>query len=117
MRHKVAGRRFDRPSGPRRALFRGLATDLLKHGRITTTNAKAKEVRSFAEKVISLGKNGSLHARRRAAAFVTDGRVLEDVFGKLADRYRDRPGGYTRTLKLGPRKGDAAEMSILELVE
>ena len=117
MRHKVAGRRFDRPSGSRRAMFRGLVTDLLRHGRITTTLAKAKETRGFAEKVITQGKDGSVHARRRAARIVMDKHVLANVFDVLAERYRDRPGGYTRTLKLGPRKGDGAEMAVLELVD
>ena len=117
MRHKVAGRRFDRPTGARLAMFRGLTTDLLRHGRITTTLAKAKETRSFVEKVITLAKDGSVHARRRAARLVKDKRVLADVFDVLAERYRDRPGGYTRTLKLGPRKGDGAEMAVIELVK
>ena len=117
MRHRVAGRRFDRPSGPRRAMFRILVTDLIRHGRITTTAAKAMETRGIAEKVITLGKDGSLHARRRAATVVMDKQVLKDIFGELAERYRNRRGGYTRTLKLGPRKGDGAEMAILELVK
>lgn len=117
MRHRVSGRRFNRPTGSRLALFRGLTTDLLRHGRIRTTNAKAKETRGFAEKIITLSKDGSVHARRRAARMIHDNRVLADVFDMMPTRYQDREGGYTRTIKLGPRKGDGAEMAILELVE
>ncbi len=117
MRHRVSGRKFDRPTGARLAMFRILTTDLLKHGKLKTTLPKAKEVKGFAEKAITLGKDGSLHARRRARALVTEPAVLDDVFGEMAKQYRDRPGGYTRTIKLGPRKGDGAEMAILELVE
>ena len=117
MRHRVAGRRFDRPTGSRLAMFRILTTDLLRHGKIKTTLPKAKEVKGFAEKVITLGKDGSLHSRRRANTLVTDRSVLKGVFGELAERYESRPGGYTRTIKLGPRKGDGAEMAILELVD
>ena len=98
-------------------MFRGMVTDLLRHGRVTTTVAKAKEVRSFADKMISHGKAGSIHSRRRASAFITDQRVVELVFDELADRFRDRNGGYTRIIRLGARKGDAAEMAVLELVE
>ena len=98
-------------------MFRGMVTDLLRHGRITTTVAKAKEVRPFAERMVTHGKKGSIHARRMAAAFITDQKVVDLVFDELADRYRDRSGGYTRIIRLGPRKGDAAEMAVLELVE
>jgi large subunit ribosomal protein L17 len=98
-------------------MFRGMVTDLLRHGRITTTVAKAKEVRSLAERMLTHGKKGSVHHRRMAAAFITDQRVVEKVFDELADRFRDRNGGYTRIIKLGARKGDAAEMAVLELVE
>ena len=98
-------------------MFRGMVTDLLRHGRVTTTVAKAKEVRSFADKMISHGKAGSIHSRRRASAFITDQRVVELVFDELAERFRDRNGGYTRIIRLGARKGDAAEMAVLELVE
>ena len=117
MRHKVSGRKFKRPSGPRRALFRVMVTDLLRHGRITTTLAKAKEVRPLAERMVTRGKKGSLHDRRMAAAFVTDPNVVDLVFDEFAARYRDRNGGYTRIIKLGARKGDAAEMAVLEMVE
>ena len=98
-------------------MFRGMVTDLLRHDRITTTVAKAKEVRSLAEQMLTHGKKGSMHHRRRAAAFITDQRVVDRVFDELADRFRDRNGGYTRIIKLGARKGDAAEMAVLELVE
>ena len=98
-------------------MFRGMVTDLLRHGRITTTEATAKEVRSLAERMLTHGKKGSVHHRRMAAAFITDQRVVEKVFDELADRFRDRNGGYTRIIKLGARKGDAAEMAVLELVE
>ena len=117
MRHRVAGRKFDRPTASRMAMFKIMTTDLLKHGKVKTTLPKAKEVKGFAEKVITLGKDGSLHARRRARTMVTEPAVLDEVFGEMAEQYRDRPGGYTRTIKLGPRKGDGAEMAILELVE
>ena len=98
-------------------MFRGMVTDLLRHGRITTTVAKAKAVRPLAEQMVTHGKKGSVHHRRMAAAFITDRRVLDTVFDELADRFRDRNGGYTRIIKLGTRKGDAAEMAVLELVE
>ena len=98
-------------------MFRGMVTDLLRHGRITTTVAKAKEVRSLAERMVTHGKKGSAHDRRKAAAFITDSKVVDLVFDELAERYQDRNGGYTRIIKLGPRKGDAAEMAVLELVE
>ena len=98
-------------------MFRGMVTDLLRHGRVTTTVAKAKEVRSLAERMVTHGKKGSVHDRRMAAAFITDLKVVDLVFDELADRYRDRNGGYTRIIRLGARKGDAAEMAVLELVE
>jgi large subunit ribosomal protein L17 len=91
-------------------------TDLLRYESIRTTEAKAKEVRRLAEKVITRGKGGTLHDRRHAAAVLTDGRVLRKLFDELGPRYEDRPGGYTRVVKLGPRKGDAAEMAVVELV-
>ncbi len=116
MRHRVAGRKFDRSGGHRKMMFRTLVTDLLKHGHVRTTAAKAREVRPLAEKMITLGKSGSLHARRQASAFITEDSVVRTVFDDFADRYRDRPGGYTRITKLGPRKGDASEMALLELV-
>lgn len=116
MRHKVKGRRLSRPSGHRKALYRGLVRDLLLRERIRTTLAKAKEVRGLAEKIITYGKKGQLHHRRLALAFVTDKNVVAKVFDDLSKRYAERQGGYTRVLKLGPRKGDGAPMAILELV-
>jgi large subunit ribosomal protein L17 len=116
MRHRVSGRRFDRASGHRMMMYRTLVTDLLKHGHVRTTAAKAREVKPMAEKMVTLGKTGSLHARRQAAAFITETAVVRSVFDDLADRYKDRPGGYTRLIKLGPRKGDASEMALLQLV-
>ena len=116
MRHKVRGRHLSRPSGHRKALYRGLVRDLLLRERIRTTLAKAKEVRGMAEKIITYGKKGELHHRRLALAFVTDKSVVAKVFDDLSERYSERQGGYTRVLKLGPRKGDGAPMAILELV-
>jgi len=116
MRHRVAGRHLSRPTGHRMALYRNLVTDLLRYEKIITTEAKAKETRAMAEKVITMGKEGTLHARRRALAFVMDKKVVEKVFDELAKRYAERPGGYTRILKLGPRLGDAAPVARLELV-
>ncbi len=116
MRHKISGRKLGRSSGHRRALYRNLVTDLLGYEKITTTEAKAKEVRGLAEKMITLGKEGSLHSRRRALAFIFDDRVVDKVFGEIAPRYAKRPGGYTRMVKLGPRLGDGAAMVQLELV-
>ena len=117
MRHQVAGRRLSRSSGHRRALYRNLVTALLKHEKITTTEAKAKEVRGLAEKMITMGKRGSLHAYRQALSYILDKSVVEKLFTGLAPRYAERPGGYTRIVKLGPRLGDNAPMVQLELVE
>lgn len=117
MRHNVAGRRLGRSSAHRRALYRNLVTDLLKYEKITTTEPKAKEVRGLAERMITLGKDGKLTARRQALAFILDEKVADKVFTTLAPRYADRPGGYTRITKIGPRLGDGAPMVQLELVE
>lgn len=116
MRHRLAGRTLGRPTNQRLALYKNLTRDLLLREAIVTTEAKAKETRSFAEKVITLGKDGSLGSRRQALQFIIDKRVVGKVFDVLAERYRDRPGGYTRMTKLGPRLGDAAPMVRLELV-
>lgn len=116
MRHGVAGRKLNRPTDHRLALYRNLVTDLLRYEKIHTTEAKAKEARGLAEKIITLGKDGSLHARRQALAFVNDKSVVEKIFNQLGPRYRDRQGGYTRILKLGPRLGDGAPMVQLELM-
>jgi len=117
MRHKVAGRKLDRSSGHRRALYRNLVTDLLGYEKITTTEAKAKEARSLAEKMITLGKKGGLHSRRQALTFIFDKKVVDKVFADLASRYAERSGGYTRIIKLGHRLGDGAAMVRLEMVE
>ena len=117
MGRKIAGRKLARNSGYRRAMYRNLVTDLLNHEKLATTEAKAKEVRGLAEKMISLGKEGGLHSRRQALAFVFSKKVTEKLFDELAARYADRSGGYTRTTKLGPRLGDGAPMVHLELVK
>lgn len=117
MRHKVAGRKLGRSMGHRKALYRNQVTDLLNHEKIVTTEAKAKEVRGQAEKIITLGKEGGLSAFRQALSVVTDKTVAEKVFTELAKRYAERPGGYTRMVKLGPRLGDGAPMVQLALVE
>ena len=117
MRHKIAGRKLGRPSGHRWAMYRNLVTDLLKHEKVTTTEAKAKEVRGLAENMITLGKAGDLHSKRQALTFIMDKKVNEKVFTELASRYAGRGGGYTRIIKLGPRLGDGADMVQLELVK
>lgn len=116
MRHGLKSQRFDRPTDQRIAMFRGLVTDLLRYEQIKTTHAKAKAVRSLAEKTITLGKSGTLASRRRALGYVYDKDVVGKVFEELAERYAERPGGYTRIVKLGPRLGDGAPQVILELV-
>ncbi len=117
MRHKVSGRKFGRATDERRSLYRNLVTDLLNHEKITTTEAKAKEIRNMAEQMITLGKDGKLNARRQALAFIYDEKVTDKVFKELATRYATRQGGYTRITKLGPRLGDGAEMAQIELVK
>ncbi len=117
MQHQIAGRHLGRNTAQRKTLFRGLITDLFRHERIKTTEAKAKAVRGDAEQLITLAKRGDVHARRTAQRTVLDKDVAEKLFKTLGPRYKDRPGGYTRILKLGPRQGDAAEMVFLELVD
>ena len=117
MRHKVAGRRLSRSKDHRRAMYRNLVTDILGYEKITTTEAKAKEVRGLTEKMITLGKGGGLQARRQALSFIMDKTVVDKVFDELASRYAERPGGYTRIAKLGPRLGDGAAMVQIELVK
>ena len=117
MKHKVKTRKFDRPTAPRLAMLRNLVTDLLGYEKITTTEAKAKEVRILAERMITLGKGGTLAQRRRALALVYDEGVVDKVFKEFAIRYAGRSGGYTRILKLGSRLGDNAPMVRIELVE
>jgi len=116
MRHRLSGRKLSRPTAHRMLMLRGMVTDLLRYESIRTTEAKAKEVRRLTEKIITHGKKGTLHHRRQAAAFMTDDRVVSKVFDELAERYEDRPGGYTRIVKLGPRKGDAAPMAVIDLM-
>ncbi len=117
MRHRVAGRRLNRDSSHRKALFRNLITELFRHERIETTEAKAKAIRPQAEKLITLAKRGDVHARRLAGETIMDPDVTKRLFETLAPRYKERPGGYTRMLKVGPRLGDAAEVVIMELVD
>lgn len=136
MRHRKAGRKFGRNSSARKAMFRNMVTSILRHEQVRTTEAKAKEVRKYVERVVTLGKNAPsvaaiealpeqeqgaaraarVHAIRRARLWVNDVEVLRKVFGEYAERYQDRPGGYTRVLKAGPRPGDNAPMALIELV-
>ena len=117
MRHAMAGRKLGVTSSHRQAMFRNMAVALLKHEQITTTLPKAKELRPVAEKLITLGKRGGLHARRQAYAQLRDDTIVAKLFGALADRYKARPGGYCRVLKAGIRYGDAASMAVIELVD
>ncbi len=117
MPHQISGRHLGRNSAQRKALFKGLVTQVLQHERIETTEAKAKAVRADVEKMITLAKRGDLHARRLALRTVTDKKVVAKLFDTLGPRYKERNGGYTRILKLGPRHGDNAEMVFLELVD
>jgi large subunit ribosomal protein L17 len=117
MRHRVAGRHLGRETSHRIALYRNLVTDLLRYERITTTEAKAKEIRPMAEKIITLGRRGDLHARRQATRFVYDPKVVKKVFDEIGPRMATRPGGYLRITGLEPRKGDGARMSVIELVD
>jgi large subunit ribosomal protein L17 len=122
MRHRVAGYRLKRSRGHRRALFRNLITELFRHRRIRTTEAKARAVRAEAEKLItvakrSLDKENDVHERRQVARTITDKEIVRELFDTIAPEYKDRPGGYTRIIKLAPRQGDAAPMAILELVD
>jgi large subunit ribosomal protein L17 len=117
MRHRVAGVKLGRTSAHRRALFRNLVTALLEHEAVRTTDAKAKEVRRWADQMITLAKQGTLHARRRAAAVVRQSSVVKKLFEELGPRYASRSGGYTRVVKIGLRAGDAAAVSVVELVD
>lgn len=116
MRHRKAGRKLGRTSSHRKAMLRNMVTSLLKHDKIVTTDAKAKELRSVAEKMITLGKRGSLHARRQALSYIRDREVTARVFEELSVRYQERAGGYTRIIKAGYRVGDNAPLSIIELI-
>lgn len=116
MRHRVGGRHLGRETSHRLALYRNLVTDLLRYERITTTEAKAKEIRPMAEKIITLGRRGDLHSRRQAQRFLYDPRVVKKVFDDIGPKMANRPGGYLRITALEPRKGDGARMSAIELV-
>ena len=117
MRHNVMGRKLGRSTNHRKALFRNLTTELFRHNRIKTTEAKAKTVQPIAERLITLARQGDLHARRLAAREIHDRAVLQKLFDEIGPQMEDRPGGYTRIYKLGPRRGDAAKMALIELVE
>ncbi|HET9938404.1 MAG TPA: 50S ribosomal protein L17 [Gaiella sp.] len=117
MRHARSGKKLGRDSAHRKALYSNLAGALITHGRIETTEAKAKAVRPYAEKLITLGKRGDLHARRQAMAALRSNDVVHKLFADVAPRFSERDGGYTRVVKLGPRQGDAAQMALLELVD
>jgi len=117
MRHRMSGRKLNRTSQHRKAMFSNMAAALIKHEQIKTTLPKAKELRSVVEKLITLGKKGSLHDRRRAFAFLRDDATTAKLFETLGPRYKERNGGYTRVLKAGHRYGDAAPMAIIELVD
>lgn len=117
MRHNKSGRRLGRNSSHRSAMMRNMVTSLILHEKITTTDARAKELRKIAEKMITLGKRGDLHARRQALAVIRERKAVAKLFDMVAPRYKDRPGGYTRIFKVGSRLGDNAPLSIVELVE
>ena len=116
MRHQKSGRKLSRSASHRWALMRNMITSLLRDEKIKTTDAKAKELRRWVDRVITLGKRGSLHARRQVLAVVQDKAVVRKLFDTIAPRFKDRPGGYTRIVKIGIRRGDAAPVSIIELV-
>lgn len=116
MRHLKSGRKLNRSSSHRWALMRNLITSLLRNEKIRTTDPKAKELRRWADRVITLGKEGSLHARRQALAIVQDKAVVRKLFDSIAPRFKERAGGYTRIIKIGIRRGDAAPISLIELV-
>ena len=109
-------RKLGRPTDQRRAMLRNLTTSLLEHGRIETTVTRAKEVKRMAEKMVTLGKRGDLHARRQALAYITKDDVVKSLFDEIAPKYAERQGGYTRIYRVGPRRGDGAEMAVIELV-
>jgi large subunit ribosomal protein L17 len=117
VRHQRAGKKLGRDSAHRKALYANLACSLIEHGRIKTTEAKAKAVKPFAEQMITLGRRGDLHARRQAMAHLRSQEIVHRLFADVAPRFADRPGGYSRIVKLGPRSGDAADMVYLELVD
>jgi len=112
----AVNRKFNMPTDQRIAMLRTLTTQLLEHGRIETTVTRAKEVRSTAEKMITLGKTNTLHTRRQALSYITKEDVVKKLFDEIAPKYTERQGGYTRIMRVGPRRGDAAEMALIELV-
>ncbi len=116
MRHRKKGRQLSRTGAHRRATLRNMATSLFRHGRIETTTAKAKELRPYAERLITLARKGDVHSRRLAARKIQDRDVLGKLFDDIGPGFLERPGGYTRILKVGHRRGDAAEMALIELV-
>ncbi len=116
MRHKKSGRKLGRTSSHREAMFRNMVTSLFEHERIVTTKQKAKELRPIAEKMITLAKRGDLHARRQALSYIRSKGVVAKLFGEIQEQFADRKGGYTRIIQTGVRKGDAADMAIIELV-
>lgn len=117
MRHNKSGKRLGRNSSHRGAMLRNMVTSLFEHGKITTTDVRAKELRKIVERMVTLGKRGDLHARRQASQVIRDKKVVAKLFDQVGPRYKDRPGGYTRIIKLGSRLGDNAPQSIIELVE
>ncbi len=117
MRHGMQGRKLNRTSSHRKAMFANMAVSLLTHEQIKTTLPKAKDLRPYVEKLITLGKRGDLHARRQAISILRDDKVVAKLFGEIADRYKERAGGYTRVLKAGFRYGDAAPVAVIELVD
>ena len=117
MRHGISGRKLNRTSAHRKSMFSNMVVSLLLHEQIKTTKSKAKELRKFTEKMITLGKKGSLHSRRQALSFLKDDRVVVKLFDSLAGRYKERQGGYTRVLAAGFRYGDSAPMAVIELVD
>lgn len=116
MRHKKSGRKLGRTSSHREAMFRNMVTSLFEHERIVTTAEKAKELRPIAEKMITLAKRGDLHAKRQAFSYIRSKDVVAKLFGEISEQFAERNGGYTRIIKTGVRKGDAASMAIIELV-
>ena len=117
MRHRISGRKLNRTSSHRKAMFANMTASLLRHEQIKTTKPKAKDLRSFVDKMITLGKRGDLHARRKAISFLQDKEVVAKLFETLAVRYKERQGGYTRVLAAGFRYGDSAPMAVIELVD
>ena len=117
MRHRLSGRRFNRTSSHRKAMFANMAVALIKHEQIKTTLPKAKDLRRVVDRLVTLGKRGDLHARRQALSVLKDTQITAKLFDELAERYKDRPGGYTRVRKAGYRYGDMAPMGVIELVD